>query len=93
MQTIYEYTMEIVDTVMKAAKLDSIHKHKILSEIHKLKSYRNFKHRVLSDKKVLTPNWSSIRFRVSCRKLLYFLVRRTRLIWSCSVATEGSQMF
>lgn len=55
MQTIYEYTMEIVDTVMKAAKLDSIHKHKILSEIHKLKSYKNFKHRVLSDKKVLRP--------------------------------------
>lgn len=53
MKTIHDYTLEIVETAINAAKIEPILKHKILRKVYKLKSYKDFKNRQLAEKKVL----------------------------------------
>jgi hypothetical protein len=55
MKNVQEYTMEIIDIVMKAANIEDIYKHKILKQIYKNESYRKFKTRILVDKKSMAP--------------------------------------
>lgn len=53
MKTVHDYTLEIVETAIKAANIEPIYKHKILSKVYKLKSYKDFKNRQLAEKKIL----------------------------------------
>ncbi len=52
MKTIHDYTMEIIETVLKAADVESIYKHKVIRKVHALKTYKDFKNRQIMEKRV-----------------------------------------
>jgi len=54
MKNIHDYTLEIIDTVMNAANVEDIYRHKILKHVYNLKSYKDFKHRELPERKPMT---------------------------------------